>query len=68
MTITKETLRRAGRTFIQTAVGYIVVNIAVVDFASGKQAVKSAVTGLAVSAIAAGIAAAMNLNKPIQEG
>ena len=52
----KEWLRRAVRTFIQTAAGYISVNIVTTDLT-----VKSAVLGLAVSAISAGIAAMMNL-------
>lgn len=54
--IRKEWLRRAVRTFIQTAAGYISVNIVTTDLT-----VKSAVLGLAVSAVSAGIAAMMNL-------
>ena len=61
--ITKETLNRAGRTFIQAAAAYIIANIAIVDFNSDKQIVKSAVAGLITSAVAAGIAAVMNLDK-----
>lgn len=49
-------IKRAVRTFIQTAVGYVAVNVVTVDFS-----VKSAVVGLAVSAAAAGMAAVMNL-------
>ena len=63
MKFTKETLKRALRTFAQTAIGYIVVNAAVIDFSSGKEAIKSAVVGMIVSAVAAGIAAVMNLEK-----
>lgn len=51
-------LKRAIRTFIQTAVGYIAVNVVTVDFT-----VKSAVVGLAVSAASAGVAAVMNLKE-----
>lgn len=65
--ITKETAKRAGRTFIQTACGYVAVNIAVVDFSGGKDVVKSALYGLAVSAVAAGIAAVMNTQKQPKE-
>ena len=54
--IKKEWLRRAIRTFIQTAAGYISVNIVTTDLT-----VKSAVLGLAVSAVSAGVAAIMNL-------
>ncbi len=58
MNILKKTyVKRALRTFLQTAVGYIAVNIAATDLS-----VKSAVLGLAVSAAAAGMAAVMNLN------
>lgn len=64
--ITKETAKRAGRTFIQAAIGYIAVNITVVDFTGGADVVKSALCGLAVSAIAAGIAAVMNREKNIE--
>lgn len=47
--------KRSLRTFLQTAVGYIAVNIAATDLT-----VKSAVLGLAVSA---GLAAVMNLKE-----
>ena len=63
MKFTKETLKRMLRTFVQTAVGYILVNIALVDLSSGKEALKSALIGLGVSAAAAGLAAVMNLTK-----
>ena len=71
MKITKETLYRAGRTFLQTAIGYILVNIFVLDFSSGKETLKAALIGLIVSAAAAGLAAVMNLeiskNTPNEE-
>ena len=60
MKVTQETVRRAVRTFAQTAVAYIAVNIAVIDFTE-TAAIKSALIGLGVSAIAAGLAALMNL-------
>ena len=50
--------KRSLRTFLQTAVGYIAVNIAATDLT-----VKSAVLGLCVSAISAGMAAVMNLKE-----
>lgn len=59
----KKWLKRAYRTFFQTAIGYITVNIAMVDFSSSKDVLKSTLIGLGVSAIAAGISAAMNLNE-----
>ena len=50
--------KRSLRTFLQTAVGYIAVNIAATDLT-----VKSAVLGLCISAISAGMAAVMNLKE-----
>lgn len=32
MKITKQTLNRALRTFIQTAIGYVAINIVTIDF------------------------------------
>ena len=51
----KTWMKRAVRTFVQTAVGYIAVNIVATDLTA-----KSAVIGLIVSAVSAGVAAAMN--------
>lgn len=64
MKFTKETWRRALRTFIQAAVSYIAVNLCVVDFASESDVLSSALIGLGASALAAGIAAVMNMEKP----
>lgn len=61
MTVTKNTLRRAARTFFQTAAGYICVNVTMLDFSQSREVVRSALTGLTVSAIAAGLSAVMNL-------
>ena len=58
---TKETLRRAWRTFIQTAISYIAINVCIVDFTAGKEVITSALLGLAISAVSSGIAAVMNL-------
>ena len=67
-TITKESLRRAFRTFVQTAISYITVNICVIDFTAGNDVVRSAVIGLIVSGVAAGIAAIMNMEqKEVEE-
>ena len=54
----KTCIKRALRTFLQTAVGYIAINIATTDLS-----VKSAIIGLAVSAVAAGMAAVMNIKE-----
>lgn len=59
----KNWVRRALRTFIQTAVGYIVVAVPSVDFSGENNAVKAALVGIGVSAVAAGLAAAMNIKE-----
>lgn len=64
MKFTKETFKRVMRTFLQAAVAYIVANLTLVDFSSGKDVAKSALIGLVVSAGAAGMAAVMNLQSP----
>ena len=64
MKFTKETWRRALRTFIQVAVSYIAANLCVVDFTAEGEVLGSAIMGLVISALAAGIAAVMNLQKP----
>jgi NADH:ubiquinone oxidoreductase subunit K len=65
---TKQTAKRAVRTFIQSAVAYVAVNITLVDFSSSKSVVKSSLIGLAVSAIASAISAVMNLeSKDLKE-
>lgn len=69
MKFTTETAKRALRTFIQAAIAYIAVNLPIIDF-EAKEMLKSAVIGLIVSAVAAGIAAVMNLqtNEENKEG
>ncbi len=63
MKCTKITVKRAVRTFLQTALGYIAVNMIVVDFSADKAVLKSALVGLGVSALSAGLSAVMNLEK-----
>lgn len=64
--ITKNCLIRALRTFLQTAIGYVITNVALklsgVDF-SDKNMVKNVLIGLAISALSAGAAAVMNIEK-----
>lgn len=55
----KEWLRRAIRTFIQSAVGYIAIALPTIDF--GGDGLKMALVGLGISAVSAGLAAVMNL-------
>ena len=61
----KETLRRAARTFLQAAVGYVATNLVYVMSVESADVdyLKQALLGLCVSAIAAGLAAVMNLPK-----
>jgi len=59
MKIKKEWLRRALRTFIQAAAGYIVAVVPNVDF-TDTSVLKTTLVGIGVSAVAAGIAALMN--------
>ena len=61
---TKETLKRMIKTFVQTAAGYVIVNVAGVDFTGDKDILKSTLIGLAISASSAGLAALMNLQSP----
>lgn len=59
----KESIYRATRTFLQTSIGYLAVNIALVDFTTEKQAMKSVLIGVLISSVSAGIAAVMNVKK-----
>ena len=60
----KEWLRRAIRTFIQAAAGYIVANLsAALIGISGGMSLKVVLIGVAGSAVAAGISAVMNFEK-----
>ncbi len=63
MKITKKTLMRALRTFIQTAIGYAAINVVAIDFSASKQVLKSALIGLGVAAVSAGVSAVMNLEE-----
>jgi hypothetical protein len=59
----KNWLRRALRTALQTAVGYVAVAVPAVDWNADKAVLKSVLTGIGVSAVSAGLAAAMNLEE-----
>ena len=62
----KETIRRAFRTFVQTATGYIVTNIAILsdpETLQNTDILKTTIIGLIISAISAGLAGVMNLPK-----
>ncbi|EXM40961.1 hypothetical protein RASY3_01705 [Ruminococcus albus SY3] len=55
----KNWVKRAIRTFIQAAVGYAIVALPAIDW-QDTSALRGTLIGLGVSAIAAGISAAMN--------
>ena len=57
----KNWIKRALRTFAQTAIGYIAVNISLVHWDNDQDYLTKALIGLGVSAVAAGLAAAMNI-------
>lgn len=61
MKFTKESFIRAVRTFFQSVIAYVLVNIAVVDFSNDNETIRSALIGLIISAIAGGISAVMNM-------
>ncbi len=58
----KEMLWRAGRTFLQAALGYIIVTVPTAITADMEiSAIRAALMGLGISAVSAGLAAVMNL-------
>lgn len=59
----KTWIKRALRTFFQTAVGYLSVNLMTVDFTAEKTVLEATFIGLGVSAVSAGLAAVMNYSK-----
>lgn len=59
----REPVKRALRTFIQAAAGYIMVNVVALDFSA-----ENAVKGFIISTIAAGISAVMNMNSTSNTG
>ena len=63
MKFTKQTLIRALRTFLQSALSYMLVNLATADFSTDEGTAKTVLIGLLISSGAAGIAAVMNLEK-----
>ena len=59
----KNYIKRAIRTFCQTAIGYIAINLPLIDFTENNNIIKSTIIGLGVSAISAGLSAIMNLKE-----
>lgn len=64
--LSKDCVKKVFRTFLQTAIGYIITNITLylggIDFADG-DVLRNALIGLAIAAFSAGSAAVMNLEK-----
>lgn len=69
--ITKSSLIHALRTFLQTAIGYLITNVSLyfggMDLSNG-DIVKDALIGIAVSALSAGAAAVMNMEEKYNNG
>ena len=59
----KNWLKRALRTAFQTAVSYIAIAIPSVDWGADRAVIRAALTGIFMSALSGGIAAAMNINE-----
>ncbi|MBQ3970473.1 MAG: hypothetical protein II685_08345 [Clostridia bacterium] len=57
----KTWVKRAIRTFIQAAVGYLAVALPTIDFEG--DGVKAALIGIGVSSVSAGLAAIMNIKE-----
>lgn len=59
----KNWMKRALRTALQTAIGYICAALPAVDWTQDKAAIRAALVGIGVTAVSAGIAAVMNLEE-----
>ena len=62
-TLTKESLIKVVKTFIQALIAFLVVALPTVDFTQEKSALKAALLGILSSAIAAGLSAVMNIEQ-----
>ena len=62
-TLTKESLIKVAKTFIQALIAFLVVTLPTVDFTQEKSALKAALLGVLASAIAAGLSAVMNIEQ-----
>lgn len=57
----KNWIKRAVRTFWQSALGYACVAVPAINFADDVSTIKTALVGVGVSALAAGLSAAINI-------
>ncbi|MCQ2077019.1 MAG: hypothetical protein MJZ20_08380 [Bacteroidaceae bacterium] len=67
MKFTKETWRRVWRTFIQAFLASIIGTVSLVDTTDHDTLIKSLIFVVVVPALAAGIAAIMNLEQELNE-
>lgn len=59
----KNWMKRALRTAFQTIIGYIAVAMPSIDWGADRSVLKPVLIGIGVSAVSAGLAAAMNLEE-----
>lgn len=59
----KNWMKRALRTAFQTIIGYIAVAMPSIDWGADRSVLKPVLIGIGVSAVSAGLAAAMNLDE-----
>lgn len=62
-TLTKESLIKVAKTFIQALIAFLVVALPTVDFTQERSALKAALLSVLASAIAAGLSAVMNIEQ-----
>lgn len=63
MKLKDDALKRIIKTFFQAFISTLTVEIVTVDFTGEKSVIKSALYTIAISCLAAGLAAVMNLEK-----
>lgn len=61
----KNWLKRALRTALQSAVGYLAVAVPNVDWSADKAVLRTTLIGIGISAVSAGLAAAMNITDEV---
>ena len=59
----KNWMKRALRTAFQTIIGYIAVAMPSIDWGADRSVLKPILIGIGISAVSAGLAAAMNLEE-----
>lgn len=59
----KNWMKRALRTAFQTMIGYIAVAMPSIDWSADRSILKPILIGVGISAVSAGLAAAMNLEE-----